>query len=130
MTNFTFEGKGNSLDDAVEDLYLTMAGAANRKQHFVLPEQDNVSKHATDYVVHVRKRGSAFFAGEHSSVLNDAYQSALVAAGITDYDSVKHRLKVVGVYDLEASTPQPAAKGKPSGAAPSRSYGPRATDLF
>ncbi len=132
MAKYTFEGKGNSLEDAMDDMYATMQGAAEKRNYFQLPTKQDIDVHGMDYTVGVRvKSGKSFVNGVTLNRLERAYQSALEVAGITEYNPDVHRLKVVGVYDfVENQAAVSEQKGSPSGAGPSMGRTGSLTDLM
>ena len=131
MAEYTFEGKGNTLDDAMDDMYVTIHGAAVKRNYFKLPAQEDLGDYAIGYTVGVRTTGKSFVNGDSNVNLDQAYQSALHHAEIRTYDPLVHRLKVVGKYNLEEDQEAKSVeKGRPSGAGPSVSRARSLTDLM
>ncbi len=131
MTNYTFEGKGVTLEDAMDDLYVAMEGAAKKRDYFVLPQMSELDSFAKGYTVSMREGKKPYVAGEQKMVLQDAYQSALDVVAGHNYASSKLRFKVVGQYDLtETQKSEPVQKGRPSGAGLSVTRSGTLTDLM
>lgn len=141
MVKQRFEGKGTTLEEALDDLYQTAVQTAE-EEHLVLPSSTELEAAGREYLVSVRELKRGYVDGKRENNLDCAFQSALQKAGIGEYNPAKHRVKVVGTYDLGRVTGQPAAvqqaaaqpeKGRPSGAAPSSqrcAVGVEDTDLY
>ncbi|GEM_PF-7037857 len=131
MTDYTFEGKGVTLEDAMDDLYVAMEGAAKKRDYFVLPQVTELDSFAKGYTVALREGKKPYVSGEQKLRLQDAYQSAVDAVAEHNYASSKLRVKVVGQYDLtEKEKSESVQKGKPSGAGPSTTRARSLTDLM
>ncbi len=131
MADYTFEGKGVTLEDAMDDLYVAMEGAAKKRDYFVLPSVGDLDTFVRGYTVSIREGKKPYVAGEQKRVLQDAYQSALDIVAEQNYASSKLRVKVVGQYDLtETQKSEPVQKGRPSGAGPSVTRVQSLTDLM
>ncbi|MBI2666638.1 hypothetical protein HYX13_03435 [Candidatus Woesearchaeota archaeon] len=126
---YTFTGKGTSVDTAIKDLYASAEQQAS-KEGRELPRdfRDQPVQYAV--AVQLDKKGR-FFWGEQNHRYEEAFTSALLAAGVEQWPQEldRHNLQVraKGTYQLENKVTK---KGQPSGAAPSIRVKGDITELF
>ncbi|MEK6950751.1 MAG: hypothetical protein AABX13_03440 [Nanoarchaeota archaeon] len=122
MTRQRFEGKGISLEDALEDLQQSASEIA-QENNLALPTSLISAGH--NYVASIRPLHGKYTKGPALESPQLAYEAAVAKArmSLAEVDPEKHRVRISATYELrsiqeEATT----AAARPSGAAPARRY--------